>query len=72
MRKRLIVIAALCYAAALYLYDEAFDEFTQEIVKERQLQFQQWGGAEHDMKHTAYDWCLIIVKHVGKLVSEVI
>jgi len=37
-----------------------------EILQERMAQDKQWGGEDHDRKHTIYDWVALLAKHLGK------
>jgi hypothetical protein len=35
-----------------------------EILDERENQDRQWGGPEHDDKHTPLDWCVFIERQM--------
>lgn len=39
-----------------------------EIKEERTRQREEWGGADHDIKHNTHDWIAFIAKHLGKAV----
>lgn len=36
---------------------ERISQIVEEIVRERIVQDQQWGGGSHDDKHDQHDWC---------------
>lgn len=37
-----------------------------EIVAERERQDGQWGGDEHDDRHSPEEWAALIAKHLGR------
>lgn len=40
-----------------------------EVKAERAAQDAQWGGKDHDDKHTNFDWIAYLVKHIGRSVQ---
>jgi len=44
----------------------------QAIEMERDQQDQQWGGPDHDDKHTGSSWTLLLTKHVGRLAGDMV
>ena len=71
MNDRLVVIAALCFAA-LESDGIPIEKVHLLVADERTRQDLQWGGPKHDHLLSEIDWLLLIVKHVGKLAAELI
>lgn len=43
----------------------------QAIRHERERQVEQWGD-QHDDKHGAHEWALLLMKHVGRLAGDLL
>ncbi len=44
------------------------DKIFEDVLEERKIQDDEWGGPNHDDIHSSHDWVAFITKHLGKAV----